>query len=60
MVLSTTSADDSAAGRVAEWEDADTERIARAAHTLEQICRDEADLARLSVGLRVVRALLGR
>ena len=60
VVLSTTSAEDSAAGRVAEWEDADTERIARAAHTLEQICRDEADLARLSVGLRVVRALLGR
>ena len=60
VVLSTTSAEDSAAGRVAEWEDADTERIARAAHTLDQICRDEADLARLSVGLRVVRALLGR
>jgi glutamate dehydrogenase len=59
-VLSTTSADDSAAGRVAEWEDADSDMVERAAHTLGQICRDEADLARLSVGLRVVRSLLSR
>jgi len=59
-VLSTTDADDSAAGRVAEWEDADAELIGRAAATLDQICRDEADLARLSVGLRVVRTLLTR
>jgi glutamate dehydrogenase len=45
---------------VAQWEDADGELIGRAAATLDQICRDEADLARLSVGLRVVRALLSR
>lgn len=58
-VLSSTSADDSAPARVAEWEDADAELIGRAATTLEEICRDEAaDLARLSVGLRVVRGLL--
>ena len=34
--------------------------VPRAAGTLEEICADEqADLARLSVGLRVVRGLLG-
>ncbi len=59
-VLSTTDADDSAVGRVAEWEDADAELIGRACVTLGQICREEADLARLSVGLRVVRSLLSR
>ncbi len=46
--------------RVAEWEDADAVLVERAAATLEEICRDEADLARLSVGLRVVRTLLTR
>ena len=59
-VLSTTDEGDSATGRVAEWEDADGDLIARAAGTLDQICRDDADLARLSVGLRVVRTLLTR
>ena len=58
-VLSTTPQDESAPARVATWEDAHTELIARAAATLEEICRDQAaDLARLSVGLRVVRGLL--
>jgi glutamate dehydrogenase len=33
--------------------------VTRAVETLEEICSDErADLARLSVGLRVVRTLL--
>ena len=33
--------------------------VSRAAATLEEICADdEADLARMSVGLRVVRGLL--
>jgi len=33
--------------------------VARAAETLEAICAEEqADLARVSVGLRVVRSLL--
>ena len=41
-VLSTTDAADSAAGRVAEWEDADAELVGRAAATLDEICRDEA------------------
>ena len=59
-VLLATSADDSSAARVAAWEDGDTERVSRAAATLEEICADEgADLARVSVGLRVVRGLLG-
>lgn len=58
-VLSSTSAEDPAPVRCAEWEDADPELIGRAAATLEEICRDDAaDLARLSVGLRVVRGLL--
>ncbi len=58
-VLSSTSAEDTAPARCAEWEGADPELIARAAATLEEICRDDAaDLARLSVGLRVVRGLL--
>ena len=58
-VLETTSAADSAPARVAEWEDADEELVERSAATLEEICREEtAELARLSVGLRVVRGLL--
>jgi glutamate dehydrogenase len=59
QVLGSTSADDSAPARVAEWEEADGPLIGRAAATLEEICREEtAELARLSVGLRVVRGLL--
>jgi glutamate dehydrogenase len=59
QVLESTSADDSAPARVAEWENADEELIGRSAATLEEICReDTAELARLSVGLRVVRGLL--
>ena len=58
-VLSTTSQDEVAPARVASWEDANAEHIGRAAATLQEICRDDAaDLARLSVGLRVVRGLL--
>ncbi|MBI2244522.1 MAG: NAD-glutamate dehydrogenase, partial [Nocardioides sp.] len=60
QVLATTSADDPAADRIAAWEDADGVLVPRAAATLEEICADDAaDLARLSVGLRVVRGLLG-
>jgi len=41
------------------WEDADAVQVDRAARTLQDICSDDAtDLARLSVGLRVVRGLL--
>ncbi len=59
QVLGSTSADDSAPARIAAWEDADDVVVPRAAATLEEICADEnADLARLSVGLRVVRGLL--
>ncbi|MBC2960482.1 NAD-glutamate dehydrogenase [Nocardioides deserti] len=59
QVLRSTSADDSAPARVAAWEDADGTVVGRAAATLEEICADDAaDLARLSVGLRVVRGLL--
>ncbi|MBZ5732880.1 NAD-glutamate dehydrogenase [Nocardioides sp. TRM66260-LWL] len=60
QVLATTDASESAAARVAAWEDADAVRIGRATRTLEEICGDDAaDLARMSVGLRVVRGLAG-
>ncbi|QZY28446.1 NAD-glutamate dehydrogenase [Nocardioides coralli] len=58
-VLEATSADESAAARITSWEDADEVGITRATATLQEICSEEdADLARLSVGLRVVRGLL--
>ena len=53
--------DDSLPGpaRIAEWEDGDAVVVARAAATLQEICADDnAELARMSVGLRVVRGLL--
>ena len=59
QVLAHDVADDSAAARIAAWEDAEAVVVPRAAATLEEICADDqADLARLSVGLRVVRGLL--
>ena len=59
QVLESTSPDDPAPARVAAWEDSDRELVGRSAETLEEICREEtAELARLSVGLRVVRGLL--
>jgi len=59
QVLHSTSPDDLAPARIAAWEDADEVIVTRAVQTLEEICADEdADLARMSVGLRVVRGLL--
>ena len=59
QVLRTTSAEDSASARIASWEEGEAELVRRAAVTLGQICADEeGDLARMSVGLRVVRGLL--
>ena len=59
QVLRDTSADESVPARIADWEDGDAVVVRRAAATLEEICADDtADLARLSVGLRVVRGLL--
>jgi len=59
QVLATTSADDPAPVRIADWEEHDEAAVSRAAETLSEICsEDRADLARLSVGLRVVRSLL--
>ena len=59
QVLDATPAEDSAAARIAQWEEADQVTVGRASVTLQEICRDEeADLARMSVGLRVVRSLL--
>ncbi|MCW2781850.1 MAG: putative NAD-glutamate dehydrogenase [Marmoricola sp.] len=59
LILATTKSEDPAPVRVAEWEDADEVVVGRAVGTLEEICADDnADLARVSVGLRVVRSLL--
>jgi glutamate dehydrogenase len=58
-VLAGTDAEQPVPVRVADWEEQDSVVVARAVSTLEEICADEhADLARLSVGLRVVRTLL--
>jgi glutamate dehydrogenase len=59
QVLRDTSPDEPVPARIQEWEDGDSVVVSRAATTLEEICRDDAgDLARMSVGLRVVRGLL--
>lgn len=59
QVLRATSADEPAPARIATWEDGEAVTVARASTTLEEICADDhADLARMSVGLRVVRGLL--
>ncbi len=59
QVLTSTDAAEPAPARIATWEEGDHVLVARAAETLHDICSDEqADLARLSVGLRVVRGLL--
>ncbi len=59
QVLASTSPDDAVPARIAAWEDAEQIVVPRAAATLEEICsEDNPDLARMSVGLRVVRGLL--
>jgi glutamate dehydrogenase len=58
QVLSTTEPDQPAPVRVVEWEEEDAVVVTRAVRTLEEICVERADLARLSVGLRLVRTLL--
>ncbi|MFZ5847709.1 MAG: NAD-glutamate dehydrogenase [Actinomycetota bacterium] len=59
QVLAATSPEDSVSERVSEWEAREQTAVSRAVSTLEEICADDrADLARLSVGLRVVRTLL--
>ncbi|HET6165753.1 MAG TPA: NAD-glutamate dehydrogenase [Marmoricola sp.] len=59
LVLESTKAGADAESRVAAWQTGDSVAIKRAATTLDEICADEtADLARMSVALRVVRSLL--
>jgi glutamate dehydrogenase len=59
QVMAGTDPDQPVPVRIADWEDQDTVVVSRAVGTLGEICADEhADLARLSVGLRVVRTLL--
>jgi glutamate dehydrogenase len=59
QLLSRTPGDKPVPVRIADWEEEERTVVTRAVETLEEICSDErADLARLSVGLRVVRTLL--
>ncbi|MCY7394621.1 MAG: NAD-glutamate dehydrogenase [Nocardioides sp.] len=59
QVLRATSPDESAPARIASWEESEAVVVERAAETLGQITADATgDLARVSVGLRVVRGLL--
>ena len=59
LVLASTSPEESAEERVRKWEDEDLVMVSRARQTFEEICADDsADLARMSVALRVVRSLL--
>jgi glutamate dehydrogenase len=59
QILRGTSAEDSTLARIAEWEEGEADLVRRATEVLQQICaEDQADLARMSVGLRVVRGLL--
>jgi glutamate dehydrogenase len=59
QVIAETEDGDSAAERIEAWEQRHGVLVARAADTLEEICSDDsADLARMSVGLRVARGLL--
>jgi len=59
QVLAETAADQPAPARIADWERDDEVVVSRAVSTLDEICTDDrADLARLSVGLRVVRTML--
>jgi glutamate dehydrogenase len=57
-VLHTTDENVSAQDRLAQWEKANSERVARARATVgEALARDTVDLATLSVALRVMRGL---
>jgi glutamate dehydrogenase len=59
QVLAATDGEHDADSRVAAWEDTERDAIERASATFEEICSDEsADLARMSVALRVVRSLI--
>jgi glutamate dehydrogenase len=58
-VLTSTSSADEPAVRIAAWEEANSEGVARAQATLgEIIATDHFDLASLSVALRTIRTLL--
>ena len=59
QVLAETSGDQPAPVRIADWEEDDEVVVSRAVATLDEICADgTVDLARLSVGLRLVRTML--
>ncbi|HET7385239.1 MAG TPA: NAD-glutamate dehydrogenase [Nocardioidaceae bacterium] len=59
QVLAETSDDQPVPVRIADWEEGDEVVVTRAVNTLGEICADDRpELARLSVGLRVVRTML--
>jgi glutamate dehydrogenase len=50
-----------ASTRISQWEEQQTEGVARTRATLDEILQvEEADLATLSVGLRVLRNLVAQ
>jgi glutamate dehydrogenase len=58
-VLSTTSAELDAAGKIAQWESQNASRLARARRTLGEIAAVSAgDLAPLSVAAREIRSMI--
>jgi glutamate dehydrogenase len=58
-VLDSTDSDAAARERIEQWSAAEGATLERSMSTLEEIWSEEtSDLARLSVGLRVVRSLL--
>jgi glutamate dehydrogenase len=58
QVIHETDADLNPADRLSQWEEDHAQTLTRVVTTLREIVSEETDLARLSVGLRVVRSLL--
>jgi glutamate dehydrogenase len=58
QVIHETDADLSCSDRLSRWEKEHGPTVAKVVSTMHDICADETDLARLSVGLRVLRSLL--
>jgi glutamate dehydrogenase len=58
QVIHETDADLNCNDRLSRWEKEHGPTVAKVVSTMHDICADETDLARLSVGLRVLRSLL--
>ncbi len=58
QVIHETDADLNPGDRLSRWEQEHGQTVAKVTTTLREIVSEDTDLARLSVGLRVVRSLL--